>query len=78
MTRGDRADRCRLLGVERHEPAVDIPLVNTVDAAGLVVCDLPRVGLRVPLLGSPTPFARPVCWSTKRCAHIETEGRPRI
>ena len=69
--------RRRLL-VERHEPAVDIPLVDTVDAARLIAGDLPRVGRGVPLLGSATPLTRPVCRSTKRCAHTETGGRPWI
>ena len=65
-----------LLVVERHKPAVDIPLVDTVDTARLLVDDLPRVGVRVPLFGSPTPFTRPLCRSTKRCVHTKTGGRP--
>lgn len=63
------------LGVDvvskRRELPVDVPFVDTVDTTGFVVCDLPRVGLGVPLFGSSAPFAGPGCRSTKRYAHTE-------
>jgi len=57
---------------ERNELPVDVPLVNTVDAARCAIGNLPRVRLGVPLLGSPTPLAGSCCRSTKRYGHTRT------
>ena len=60
------------IAVERLEPAVDIPLVNTVDATRRVGGDLPGFSFGVPLLGSATPLAGPFAWSTERCVHTQS------
>jgi len=52
--------------------AVDIPFVNTVDAARFVVRDLPRTRITVPVFGSATPLAGPFGWSTERCVHTKS------